>query len=76
MMTMIMIFRCLFGTETEVAGRKPSTPLTIYFVRPKFKRTETAFTPVSVVDEEKCNLSPPLIKKVLAFSRDDRGNNA
>ena len=26
------------------------------FVRPKFKRTETVFTPVPVVDEEKCNL--------------------
>jgi len=28
------------------------------------------------VDEIKCNLSPPLIKKVRAFSRDDHGNNA
>jgi len=41
---MIMIFRCLFGTETEVAGRKPSTPLTVYFIRRKFKRTEIVFT--------------------------------
>lgn len=74
-MPMIMIFRRRFGTETEVASRKPSTPLTVYFVRPKFKKAETVFTPVPVVDEEKCNLSPPLIKKVRAFSRDDRGNN-
>jgi MinD superfamily P-loop ATPase len=26
------------------------------FVRPKFKRTETVFTPVPVVDDKKCNL--------------------
>ena len=26
------------------------------FVRPKFKRTETVFTPVPVVDDKKCSL--------------------
>jgi len=41
---MIMIFRRRFGTGTEVARRKPSTPLTVYFVRPNFKKAEIVFT--------------------------------
>ena len=43
-MPMIMIFRRRFGTGTEAVSRKPSTPLTIYFVRPKFKNAEILFT--------------------------------
>jgi len=44
------------GETVQLLDCDVEEPNAHLFIRPKFKRTETVFTPVPVVDEKKCNL--------------------